>query len=94
MMTATTRLPSPVAETWDWQLHAACKDLSTSLFFHPENERGSARHQREQRAKAVCRECPVMAQCREHALRVREPYGVWGGLTETERQQLLYGLVA
>jgi WhiB family redox-sensing transcriptional regulator len=94
MMTATTRLPSPVAEIWDWQLHAACRDLSTSLFFHPENERGSARNQREERAKAVCRECPVMAQCREHALRVREPYGVWGGLTETERQQLLYGLAA
>ena len=27
--------------------------------------------------------------CREHALRVREPYGVWGGLTEHERAALL-----
>jgi WhiB family redox-sensing transcriptional regulator len=25
-------------------------------------------------------------QCREHALRVREPYGVWGAMTEDERE--------
>lgn len=89
-----TRLPSPVAETWDWQLDAVCKDLNTTLFFHPENERGRSRRKREEQAKAVCRQCPVMAQCREHALRVREPYGVWGGLTESERQQLIFELAA
>lgn len=27
-----------------------------------------------------------MAECRSHALAVREPYGVWGGLTEEERE--------
>lgn len=27
-----------------------------------------------------------MAECRSHALVVREPYGVWGGLTEEERE--------
>jgi WhiB family redox-sensing transcriptional regulator len=30
-----------------------------------------------------------MQECREHALRVQEPYGTWGGLTEDERQILL-----
>ncbi|MEP7333286.1 MAG: WhiB family transcriptional regulator, partial [Terracoccus sp.] len=39
-------------------------------------------------AKSVCDACPVMAQCRRHALEVREPYGVWGGLTEADREQL------
>ena len=33
--------------------------------------------------------CPVLQQCRSHALAVREPYGVWGGLTERERRALL-----
>jgi WhiB family transcriptional regulator, redox-sensing transcriptional regulator len=28
----------------------------------------------------------VLARCREHALRVREPYGVWGAMTENERE--------
>jgi WhiB family redox-sensing transcriptional regulator len=37
----------------------------------------------------MCRTCPVMAQCRAHALDVGEPYGIWGGLSETERELLL-----
>jgi WhiB family redox-sensing transcriptional regulator len=28
----------------------------------------------------------VIEACRSHALTVREPYGVWGGLTEDERE--------
>ena len=47
--------------------------------------------QREQRAKEMCRRCPVIEQCRSHALEVREPYGVWGGLSESERDMLLKG---
>jgi WhiB family redox-sensing transcriptional regulator len=30
----------------------------------------------------------VQLACREHALAVREPYGVWGGLSEHEREEL------
>ena len=53
-MTAITRLPKPVAETWQWQMKAACRHMSTQRFFHPENERGNARARREQRAKEIC----------------------------------------
>lgn len=87
-MAATTRLPRPIAAFWDWQRHAACRGMGDELFFYSDNERGSARHEREQRAKAVCHRCPVMVQCRVYALRVGEPYGVWGGLTENERDEL------
>jgi WhiB family redox-sensing transcriptional regulator len=31
----------------------------------------------------------VRAECAAHALAVREPYGVWGGLTEDEREELM-----
>lgn len=88
-MTATLRLPKPVTETYDWQLHAACKDVNTNQFFHPDNERGSARTTRDERAKQICQRCPVMLACREHALRAQEPYGVWGGLSERERHEVL-----
>ena len=27
-----------------------------------------------------------MAQCRAHALKTKEPYGVWGGLGEEDRE--------
>ncbi len=30
-------------------------------------------------AKAMCAECPVMAECLEGAMARREPWGVWGG---------------
>ncbi|MFC7343881.1 WhiB family transcriptional regulator [Saccharopolyspora griseoalba] len=93
-MTTTARLPKPNSEEWAWQLRAACRDLRTAHFFHPENERGGKRVERERRAKRVCRRCPVIAQCREHALRTREPYGVWGGLGEQERRGLLGGRAA
>src|SRR5664280_2845694 len=33
------------------------------------------------RIKHVAPERPSLATCREHALQVHEPYGVWGGLT-------------
>ena len=61
------------------------------MFFHPDGERGRARMQREQRAKEMCRQCPVIQECRSHALEVGEPYGVWGGLSESERDLLLKG---
>jgi hypothetical protein len=40
------------------------------------------------RAKAICAECPVRQRCFEGALARREPYGVWGGLTEDDREAI------
>ncbi len=87
-MAATQRLPKPVASEWDWQLQGSCQGLNSGVFFHPDGERGAARALRADRAKAICRRCPVLEQCRQYALVTREPYGVWGGLTEEERRQL------
>lgn len=83
------RLPGPNADVWDWQLDAACRGMDSGVFFHPDRERGEARETREAAAKAVCAACPVRTQCLEHALAVREPYGVWGGLSEHERAELI-----
>lgn len=88
-MTDVSRLPGPVIELWEWQYQGLCRDADETLFFHPEGERGSTRRRRAERAKAICAECPVLQQCREQSLRVREPYGVWGGLSEDERNAIL-----
>lgn len=82
-------LPGPNTDFWDWQLHSACRGQASEVFYHPDGERGHARTQRENRAKAICYSCPVLTQCREHALRVAEPYGIWGGMSESERNALL-----
>lgn len=88
-MTDIRRLPGPRSDLWDWQLRGACRGLDTDLFFHPEGERGPSRANREAAAKAVCGTCPVASTCREHALTAHEPYGVWGGLSEHEREQIV-----
>jgi WhiB family redox-sensing transcriptional regulator len=75
----------PVVDVWSWQVNALCRDTDPAMFFHPEGERGRARKHRQQKAKAVCAKCPVVAQCREHALRFGEDFGTWGGLSEDDR---------
>ncbi len=88
-MAEISRLPGPVADLWEWQLLGACREADPTLFFHPEGERGPARAARETAAKAVCGRCPVVEQCRAHALATREPYGVWGGMSENERDEAI-----
>ena len=38
-------------------------------------------------AKAICRVCPVQAECLEHAVRHGEKHGIWGGKSERERRR-------
>ena len=75
-----------LAAFWSWRLHAACRGVDTELFYYPEGgEQGRARTARERAAKAICATCPVKAPCAAYALQHQERYGVWGGLTESER---------
>ncbi|NUR57191.1 MAG: WhiB family transcriptional regulator [Catenulispora sp.] len=75
----------PLIEEWDWQTRAACRGMAASVFFSPHYERGDSRRRREQRATSICRGCPVREQCAEFALRTGQAFGIWGGLTETDR---------
>ena len=43
----------------------------------------------QKRARAVCMGCVVRSQCLAEALDNRIEWGVWGGMTERERRQLL-----
>jgi WhiB family redox-sensing transcriptional regulator len=74
----------------DWQQKAACKGPQAEFFFPPMvTEKKEERALREARAKAVCAPCPVRRECLEYALRIEEPHGIWGGLNEHERKQLI-----
>lgn len=73
-----------------WQLRAACRGPAARFFFPPtRTERKDEKAEREERAKSICAECSVRSDCLEYALRIREPHGIWGGLTEIERRELL-----
>jgi WhiB family redox-sensing transcriptional regulator len=85
-MAELSRLPGPIAQLYEWQSAGACRTADPSLFFHPESERGPARAKRDAAARAVCSGCPVLQACRTHGLTTREPYGMWGGLSEDDRE--------
>lgn len=70
---------------WSWQEHAACRGEDIDLFFSPEGEREPERSNREHKAVAICRRCPVIAECAAYALDNRVHYGVYGGMTADER---------
>ncbi len=81
------KLPVPLQEEWEWQFLGACREANPSTFFHPEGERGDQRRKRIARAKSFCDRCEVVEICRERALDAREPFGIWGGMSEDERAE-------
>jgi WhiB family redox-sensing transcriptional regulator len=68
-----------------WHELAACRGEPSELFYGPEGEKLPQRLAREKRALEICARCPVRAECRSHAQRRPETYGVWGGTTESSR---------
>ena len=62
-----------------------CQDSPAELFFPEDEESKRIRREREEQAKRICRDCPVLAVCREHALSTPEKHGVWGAMTTQER---------
>lgn len=67
-----------------WRDHAACQGENGDLFF-PVGTSGPAVQQAE-KAKEVCSGCTVSDACLMWAIEAGADYGVWGGLTETERR--------
>lgn len=64
----------------DWTLRAKCRGMEDALF--PEGAD-------QKRARQICMGCPVRSECLAEALDNRIEWGVWGGMTERERRQLL-----
>lgn len=67
----------------DWMAAAGCKN-KTRLFFLNGDETASEKRRLIYSAKAVCRVCPVLEECRDYA-RANNELGIWGGETEEER---------
>lgn len=64
-----------------WRDSALCAQSDPELFF-PEKGGSAAR------AKRVCASCPVRAECLEWSLAYDVRFGIWGGLTEDQRQEV------
>jgi WhiB family redox-sensing transcriptional regulator len=82
----------PADVVTDWMDVAACKGR-TALFFPPKAERPQARTRRENRARRICAECPVLESCRTFA-REHHEYGFWAGESEEDRHLAGYTVSA
>lgn len=89
---ASRPAPAPPRSDLTWMDNGACADLELGvvLFYGGEDEDlWGTKRARETAAKVVCATCPVITTCREYALARREEWGIWGGLTATERRKIL-----
>lgn len=68
----------------DWRDQAACAELDPEIWFPQPGDTASVHE-----AKKVCFGCPVMNDCARYALQTRQMTGVWGGLSEQQRNTLL-----
>jgi WhiB family redox-sensing transcriptional regulator len=58
---------------------AKCIGIDTEIFFDKTLEPAAIK---------ICSKCPIKLLCAEYAIRNDEQYGVWGGLTETDRTKI------
>ena len=75
----------PVA-TWsvereEWQAAGRCRQ-KTTMFFPTTGGNANL-------PKLICQACPVQFQCLEYAIRTEQRFGIWGGKSEKERQDIL-----
>lgn len=67
----------------DWWSDAACGRSDTSIFFGSGNRPSNVT-----RARELCRSCPVLKDCLNHALTHPEEYGVWAGTSVLDRASM------
>ena len=70
----------------DWRDLASCRDEDPELFFPVGS--GPAALRQAERARAVCKRCPVVDACVRWAITTGQDAGVWGGLTAEERRAI------
>lgn len=62
-----------------------CMETDPDAFFP---EQGGGLNSDIKSAKKICQRCPAKVECLNYALEANEQYGIWGGLTTTERHRL------
>jgi len=81
----TASLADTAHETW--MTEGACNDEDPDLFF-PISASDAGVDQVRQ-ATSICDRCGVESDCLLYALNNRIKHGIWGGLTEQQRQALI-----
>jgi WhiB family transcriptional regulator, redox-sensing transcriptional regulator len=81
-------IPATARVDFEWVALAACHGQPTVWWFPAtEDVPGASETPDTKQARAICRTCPVMKECRDHAVTHNER-GIWGGTTGSERRAL------
>ncbi len=83
-----------IVEEEAWRARAACAEVEDAdTIFFPTPIRGVNSRYAYRDARRICGMCPVRDECLEHALSDPEPeyFGMWGGATPQERQEMRMG---
>lgn len=80
----------PLVNQPDWHLQARCFSAGAAVFFGDELTDGHPimRPKVLDRARAICRGCPVAHTCLTWALTHDERYGVWAGTSGRDRAKM------
>lgn len=65
----------------DWRDEALCAQVGGEIFFPEPGESTEP-------ARSVCRDCPVVNDCREYAITRFIKHGIWGGTSGRQREQI------
>jgi len=71
-------------DAWAWQQSGLCRQADASLYFSDDDERGLIKEGKIKQAILICNQCSVLNECKEFALKTKQQYGIWGGLTEEQ----------
>lgn len=76
--------------TAHWKLAGLCTtEADPNDWFLSERNDSRATRQRVRDLKAICERCPVRERCLEASIENREPFGIWAGLTPSERDRVI-----
>jgi len=67
-----------------WHVAAACLGLNTEMFYPYRTDIEGV-----EQVRPICMRCPVRQQCLQFAIDNDERFGVWGGMSAIERNQLV-----
>lgn len=79
---SVSRMFGDLLDHESWSEEAACQGLDIDIFFSSDDGE-------QKQALELCRACPVQRECLRYAIDQREMYGIWGGMTESERRGII-----
>ncbi len=75
----------------DWRGLAVCEELSPEegAYFFGDADDGTPTNQQHEKARLYCYTCPVQVDCLRWCVEFDQEFGVWGGVTESQRKRYL-----